>query len=122
MKSLILALTLSLVSANALAMSKECQGASNDSNTQGEKFTAQITQQSVDIADGADTAGNYPFNSKMGTVNGEDGKTYLNYDVSGGDGCDTLLVDENLLKAKGQGWIKFRCRGEGFSDSKYFCK
>jgi hypothetical protein len=122
MKSLILALTLSLVSVNAFAISKECQGANNDSNTKGVNFTAQITQQSVGIAGGADTAGNYPFNAKMGTVNGEDGNTYLNYDVDGGDGCNSLLVDENLLKAKGQGWIKFRCRGEGFSDSKYFCK
>jgi len=61
-------------------------------------------------------------NAKADTVAGKDGKTYLNYDVEGSDGCDTLLVDENLLKARGQGWIKFRCRGEGFSDAKYFCK
>jgi hypothetical protein len=55
------------------------------------------------------------------TVDGKDGKTYLVYDLGGEEGCSEVLVDENLLKVKGQGWIKFRCRGEGFSDTKFFC-
>lgn len=122
MKSLILSITLGLASTNAFAMSKTCLGANNDNNTKGGKLTAQITQQSVDIADG-DFAGKYPFNKKADTVAGKDGRTYLQYDVpDGSDGCNTLLVDENLLKAKGKGWIKLRCTGEGFGDTKYFCK
>jgi hypothetical protein len=78
-KSLIFGLILTLVSFNASAMSKNCEGANNDSNTKGVTFTAQITQKSVDIGDdGPDVQGSYPFSSKANTVAGKDGKTYLN--------------------------------------------
>jgi len=121
MKSIVLALTLALVSANAFAMSKSCEGANNDPSTKGETLQVQITQKSVDVADG-DYAGSYPSEPKAATVSGKDGHTYLVYDLGGEEGCTDVLVDENLLSSKGQGWVKFRCRGEGFSDSKFFCK
>lgn len=122
MKSVIFALALSVISANAFAMSKNCEGANNDDTTKGETLTVDVTQKSVVATENSDYAGTYPAEEKAPTVAGKDGHTYLQYDLGGEEGCDTVLVDENLLKAKGQGWVKFRCRGEGFQDTKFFCK
>jgi hypothetical protein len=121
MKFLVLTLAIGFASANAFATSKLCYGAKADDTTKGSELTADITQRQVTVH-GSDYEGKYPFGGKKDTVNGKDGKTYLSYDVGGSEGCTTLLVDSDLLKVRGQGWIKFRCRGEGFGDSKFWCK
>ena len=120
MKPMIFVLTLALVSANAFAAAKHCEGANSDFNTKGLEMNAVVTQQSVTVDD-SEYAGTYPVSSSSRTVKGKDGKTYLVYKFGGEEGCTEVLVDQNLLKVKGQGWIKFRCRGEGFGDTKFFC-
>ncbi len=64
--------------------------------------------------------GTYQANSS--TVKGKDGVTYLNYRAHGEEGCNQILVDEALLKPGSKGTLKFRCRGEGFGDTKFFCR
>ncbi|MGZ3737077.1 MAG: hypothetical protein ACXVC0_19055, partial [Bdellovibrionota bacterium] len=68
--------------------------------------------------------GGWPGKYKAGkgeVVHGKDGKTYIDFAAGGDEGCTEVLVDQNLVKGNGKGMIKFRCRGEGFMEDKFFC-
>ncbi|MGZ3726569.1 MAG: hypothetical protein ACXWQQ_12250 [Pseudobdellovibrio sp.] len=131
MKKLILAATL-LVATHSFASTISCEGFSNldqsEGGTKGMSFTAELTQSQIIVK--GDFEGTYPrskpvvYKGKSTTpdVKGKDGILYLSFDVTdGSDGCDSVLVGEPLFNDQ-RGVVKFRCRGEGFSDSKFDCK
>lgn len=99
------------------------QGADNIGD-RGDYFIAEISAQKLTVKSVVGEAswdGQFPI-SKANSVHGRDGNTYLNYDANGDEGCDTVLVNEDLLQTGTVGVIKFRCRGEGFSDAVFFCR
>jgi hypothetical protein len=111
-----------LLSANAFAAEKICFGNKGDSSSEGTHMTVTFTTKQVVVDDG-DYKGTYKrFKGAAGTVNGRDGVTYLDYDMGGEEGCTEVLAAEDLMDKGGEGELKFRCRGEGFSDVKYFCR
>ena len=119
MKTFLL-LTALLVSSNAFAFEKMCFGLKSDSDAKGTHFKVAVTKKKVEVADG-EYKGSYD-RAKGQSVAGKDGHTYLDYNWGGEEGCSDVLVDEDLVSASGKGELKFRCRGEGFSDTKFYCR
>jgi hypothetical protein len=126
MKTILFALAF-VVASPAFAADKICFHVKDDSGNSGDKFTAEISETAITVdADDSSSAwgGKFTRKKKDEPVNGRDGKTYLDFTggTSGNDGCSEVLVDEDLLKPSGEGLIKFRCRGEGFGEEKFFCR
>ncbi len=120
MKFVVFAFVVSF-SVAATAATKICFGTGDDPSGH---FIAKVGPTNLTVGratgNGAVWEGTFPRNGA--NVSGKDGKTYLKYYSKGDEGCNTVLADENLLYKGTKGWIKFRCRGEGFGDSKYFCR
>jgi|GEM_PF-2569566 len=129
MKKMILATALLITTAfsiNSQATEKICfysHGMDNVAN-RGDYFTSEITAQKLtvqSVVGGASWDGQFPISKQAPTI-GRDGKTYLNAIANGEEGCDTILVNKDLLQAGTTGYIKFRCRGEGFDEAVFFCR
>jgi hypothetical protein len=130
MNKMILATALMITttfSANSQATEKICFYSHGMDNIayHGDYFTTEISAQKLTVQSAVGAAswdGEFPI-SKPASVIGHDGNTYLNYyNADGDEGCNTILVNKDLLQAGATGLIKFRCRGEGFDEAVFFCR
>jgi hypothetical protein len=112
----------------AFAADKHCKFDHGDSSDEGAEFDVSVSETSItvkNVSNGSSAwAGKFTRGKKDAVVNGKDGETYLDFSggTSGDDGCSEVLADENLVKPRGKGNVKFRCRGEGFMNDVYSCK
>jgi len=108
----------------AFAVEKNCNwvGGTGSSGSKGDKVTISVTKKSIKVSKSTGD-GAWPGNYKRGkdVVHGEDKKTYLDFAARGEEGCTSVLVNQDLTTEEGKGLIKFRCRGEGFMEDKFFC-
>lgn len=121
--SLSVALLALALGTNAVASSKICFGSTKDETTKGVVMTAEINESEISfktIKGDYDYTGTYP--TRNSTVNGRDGKTYLNYEGRDGEYQDIVMVDSTLLEAGTTGLIQIRARGEGFFNFAFVCK
>lgn len=123
-KSIVLALLTSVVSFSASAASdKICLGMGD---MQGSSFVLKAAPKTARIVNTSSSPQEAPegtYKVEKDTVKGKDGKTYLSYYITSGEGLTTsLLVDEALLKDGTKGYAKFRTTGEFYSQDTYFCK
>ncbi len=128
MKELIVStfIVLGTLDASAAAVSKICFHVDDGGNgIKGDRMVAQLTTTRLIVnnlkGEGA-WEGDFKRKSQSLPLKGKDGRTYLQFWTNGDEGCTEILVDKNLTTAEGTGQIKFRCRGEGFSDTKFFCR
>ncbi len=111
-----------VLASNAMASSKVCFGSTKSDDTKGIVISAEISAKEVTLKSikGDGYEGTFPaYNS---TVNGRDGKIYLEYEGANSDYQDVVMVDQTLLKKGTTGLLQIRARGEGFFNSVYFCK
>lgn len=115
-----------LASSISMASTKVCYLRNDADRTfENDHFTARISRSAISIleADSQTASKDTEFNRvRDDVVEGHDGKSYLEYDWAGEEGCREILVDEDLLKKGTKGYIKFRCRGEGFGETKFLCR
>jgi hypothetical protein len=88
----------------------------------GDRFLAEVASRKLKIEDLKGNSWPGTYTRKNEDHFGRDGKVYLNFWANGDEGCNTILVDEALIHDGAMGLIKFRCRGEGFGESKFFCR
>jgi hypothetical protein len=114
-----------LISIGALAKTrKQCFYDSGAPFKSSQSFIADISLRQLTVSnDSSNEAWEGTFARWTGNeVNGKDGRYYINFNAHLEEGCTEILVDQNLLAPRGKGRIKFRCRGEGFQDTVYYCK
>ncbi len=112
---------LSLSLTASAASEKICFGSGD---AKGIRFVLTITKKTavVSAAQGSNAEGIEGKFQANGEVAGRDGKNYLSYAVSNVEGPTDLLVDSELLHSGTTGLAKVRWRGEGYSQSTYFCR
>lgn len=108
------------------ASNKVCFGSTKDHASQGLVMLASISQENVSLKtikeNNFQDAYNGVFPSYSRSVAGKDGHSYLTYKGQDSDYQDVILVDSALLSDGGTGLLQIRGRGEGFSNTVYFCK
>jgi hypothetical protein len=91
--------------------------------SKGDRLLVSLTKKQIDVKDARDNGYTHTgtYKNTGGVVNGKDDTTYLDYNWGGEEGCNSILVDEALLKKNTKGMIKFRCRGEGYDETGFVC-
>lgn len=105
------------------ASKKVCFGSKRAQETAGVVLTAEITKKAITIHT---VKGNLDYNNVYPayntSVNGRDGKVYLEYKGENSDYQDVIMVDQDLLKKGTTGLLQIRARGEGFFNSVFVCR
>jgi hypothetical protein len=123
MKFTILGIILLSISSLGFSSDKICFYASGSYGAKGDYFLASVTSSELNVKNvKGENAWDGVYTKKSHNISGKDGKTYLNFDANGDEGCNTILVDTALTTSAGSGYIKFICRGEGFNQESFFCK
>ena len=112
------------LNAFAVPASKICFYAGGDLGQKGDRFVALIASTKLKVTNlKGEGAWEGTFTRQPNAqVKGKDGKVYLDFNAGFDEGCTTILVDAGLVRNTTTGLIKFRCRGEGFGETKYFCR
>ncbi|MEQ1876412.1 MAG: hypothetical protein ABL958_07185 [Bdellovibrionia bacterium] len=125
-KSAIFALVVFAISLSAFAApsTKVCFFAGGDLGEKGDRILATIASTKIKVQNlkGESAWEGVHTRKAKDLIKGKDGKTYLDFYYGGDEGCNTILVDANLLRNTTTGLIKFRCRGEGFGETVFFCR
>jgi hypothetical protein len=120
MKSKLVVLFLVLCSSSAFATVKECRYLGG-STGEGEPLMINVTPEQIEIRCSSTCAfaGTFP---RGGMEQGRDGMDYLDYTIPSDEDAYWVGVNSNLLHEGGEGLIRFRARGESFSEDRYLCR
>jgi len=122
-KQIIISVLGMILTSTAMASSsKVCFGSTKNDETKGIVLSAEIGRKEITIKTlkGESYNGTYP--SYKSSVQGRDGKTYLEYKGEDSDYQDVIMVDQALLQDSTTGLLQIRARGEGFFNSVFVCK